>query len=207
MPPKKKKEEKCKPIEKEKEEDSISKFAELIEYLFEIYKNKRGSITSYVDLELDEIKVDIYVTKKNNLYNYEIVSSNIILDENDENGDDDVILLEKNNFTTIIDMLKDLENVKKTYRFVEHKLLPPKELEFAIIQRSFFTISPDKVCSVCYEPTIEYTRCKHPICFKCRERCIKSNNKKCPICRENNINILPFNLDFRYVVMKDTISV
>ena len=64
-------------------------------------------------------------------------------------------------------------------------------MEEALAQREFMPISQDKICIVCYEPTIEYTTCKHSICLKCREKCICQGNKMCPMCRTSDLSIYP----------------
>lgn len=196
MPPKKKK-----AIPKIEKEDDITRFAELIQNQLALEKpdGVMICITQFTCVEIDEIKVDIYVQKENNLYSYEINSVYSLVDNSDDD-DINLILLQKDNFATVLDLLVDIEDVKKTYRFVEHKLLPPNKFEFAKLQRVFFTLSPDKLCSICYVPTIQHTICNHPICFKCREKCVKNNNKLCPICREKKVNVFPSRLNWIEVI-------
>jgi len=171
---------------------NISNFAEFIEIKLAEKKNKSIflNITHHTYVVIDEIQVKIYVKKENNVYEY-CISSFFI-------GDDDSIdLLEKDGFSTLLELLTDIEEVKKTYRLLEHKLLSPNDFEFAKLQRVIYPLNMDNLCSVCYEPTIEYTICKHPICFKCREKCIQSNNSKCPICRETELSKFPDALQYR----------
>lgn len=179
----------------EESQKSIYTFSDLIEKKIELNKSIDNCIciTKNSYLEIDEIRVDVFVEKKNDLYNYEIISFDII--SSNENNTD-LYLLIKYNFSTIVELLIDLENVKKTYRFLEHKLLSPFEFEFAKFERDFFNLPSDKICSVCYEYTIEYTICNHPICFKCRCKCIKSNTKRCPICRTKKLSKFPELLEY-----------
>jgi len=159
---------------------------------------------SYV--EIDGIPVDIFIIKKKISYNYKynckiIIKNSLIFLNNDADVDDEdeedkdeeiegVILFERTAYTDIRTLLEDIE-VFKTYKFIDHKLLYPEDMEYIIMQRSFFPIPVDKNCSVCYEPTNEYTVCKHPICFRCRYSCIVSKNVTCPICRKGKLERFP----------------
>ena len=204
MPPKKKPKEEPKEEPKEIEEDIYAIFAELIENRLINMNPKFDSvcITNHTEISIDGILVSIYIDKENGLYNYEICSRFIYLDDDDEDDEDDepslVTLYEKKGFENLLDLQKDIHVVKKTHRLLEHTLLSPKEFEFAIIQRKCFPLSDDKLCCVCYETTMEYTICNHPICYRCREKCVFSKKIACPICREENLNILPEQLSFRH---------
>jgi hypothetical protein len=201
MPPKKK-QNKEKEIEKvdiiesetKEDEDIYSIFAELIEMRIE-NKNPEFdlvNITNHTEISIDGILVDIWVDKEDGLYNYRICSTIIYLDGDDDDDDvEEVILYEKHDFDTLLNLQKDIHDVIKTHRLLEHNLLSPTEFEFAKFQRKCFPLSSDKSCCVCYEPTLEYTICKHSICYRCREKCVFNKNFTCPICREENLNAFP----------------
>ena len=102
-----------------------------------------------------------------------------------------LILLEKHDeFKSLFELQKDIKDVKENYRFMEHTLLSPKEMEFAILQRELWTLSNEDICSVCKNVTIEYTICKHFICFKCREKRLQTK-KTCPVCKTKNLDLYP----------------
>jgi hypothetical protein len=160
-------------------------------------------LTKYTLFEIDEIKADIYIaideeTKDNIIpsYYYKIISKNIYeidddASEEEEDKTKDLVIYDNYGFDTIISLLEDIEYVKKNYKILDYDLLSPESMEEAIAQREFIPISQDKICTVCYEPTIEYTTCKHSICLKCRDKCIVQGKKTCPICRNSDLCIYP----------------
>lgn len=200
-----KEEEEKKEKEKEKEELLLT-FAENIKNVIDDYKSETGiNICSDSYVEIDGIPVDIYIIKAKKYpckFNCKIIIKNSLIflnndadvdDEEEEDKDEEIegiILFERTGYTDIRTLLEDVE-VFKTYKFIDHKLLYPEDMEYIIMQRSFFPIPADKNCSVCYEPTNEYTVCKHPICFRCRYACIKSKNVTCPICRKGKLKRFP----------------
>ena len=157
-------------------------------------------ITNYTKLMIDDVYVDIYVSKGYNYYitNNFIESSSSNDSDNSDDFDLDIKFLEKEGFSTLVELLTHIEEVKETYRFIEHKLVSPIDYEFAKNQRIFFPIPSDKKCCICYDSTKEYTICNHPICIKSRIKCIASNKLCCPVCREseNNITVFPHSLTY-----------
>ena len=145
------------------------------------------SISFYTSVMIDGININVFLKKKNNLYKYVMESPFV----NNDNDDINLSFLEKDNFKTLLDLLIDIKIVISSYHFLDHKLLSPDQFNFAKLQRSFFPLSKENECSVCYESTNEYTICRHPICFQCREKTIKKNNHLCPICREDNLTKFP----------------
>ena len=194
MPPKKRKMK-----QEEKKEDLLfSQFIDCIEKECNDLNGEYGSISQYTSIIIDGINVNIFIKKKNN--NYAYIMESIRVSYEDEYCDDDfLIFLEKLNFKTLADLLNDIKVVINTYHFVDHKLLSPDQFLFANMQRSFFPLSKGKECSICYESTKEYTKCKHPICYKCRESCLSNNNSVCPICRADNLKEFPEDLIFTHV--------
>jgi len=126
---------------------------------------------------------DVYLLK------IKIVNNVIFLDDN--NKDEELILLKSNEINTIEEVLEYIEDIKKNYKLVDHQLLSPNQIKNIKTKRTFFPIPTDKNCSVCNEPTIEYTLCKHPICFRCRYNSIASNKHTCPICNFGKLNRFP----------------
>jgi hypothetical protein len=174
----------------------ISTFAENIKILLDTEHRDGTYITCYSYVEIDGLPVDILIEKKNKgrykdvyLLKMKIVNNAIFLD--DDNNKDDLLLLKSNEINTIENVLEYIEDIKKDYKLVDHNILSPKQIENIKIKRSFFPIPEDKNCSVCNEPTIEYTVCKHPICFRCRYNCIATNKHTCPICNFGKLNRFP----------------
>jgi hypothetical protein len=174
----------------------------IIEKSLQRNPNKEYNLTKYTLFEIDEIQADIYIsidTEKKEQYYYKIISKNIYYEIDDDistiSEDDDktkdLVIYDNYGFDTIISVLEDIDYVKKHYKILDYYLLSPENMEEAIVQREFNPISQDKICTVCYEPTIEYTTCKHSICLKCREKCIVQGKKMCPICRNSDLCIYP----------------
>ena len=189
MPPKKKK-----IIDKT---EVISTFAENIEQLLDTEHRDGTYITCYSYVEIDGLPVDILIEKKNKgrykdvyLLKMKIVNDVIFLDNND-NKEEELLLLKSNEINTIETVLEYIEKIKKDYKLVDHTIFSPKGIEDLKIKRTFFPISTDKNCSVCDEATVEYTVCKHPICFRCRYNCIATNKHTCPICNFGKLNRFP----------------
>jgi hypothetical protein len=189
MPPKKKK-----IIDKT---EVISTFAENIEQLLDTEHRDGTYITCYSYVEIDGLPVDILIEKKNKgrykdvyLLKMKIVNDVIFLDNND-NKEEELLLLKSNEINTIENVLEYIEKIKKDYKLVDHTIFSPTEIENLKIKRTFFPIPTDKNCSVCDEATVEYTVCKHPICFRCRYNCIATNKHTCPICNFGKLNRFP----------------
>ena len=207
MPPRKNKqkeeERKQKELDEEakqkeiEEKNRIATFAKIVEDQLVIAASTNNNlikITHHTIVIIDDISVDIFVAKENdkkNKYSYYITNNKLKSSSGSDDSDDDIKFLELEDVSTLVELLTHLEEVKKTYRFIEHKLVSPSEYEFAKNQRIFFPIPSDKCCSICYDSTIEYSICNHPICFKCRIKCIFSDKDSCPLCRVEKISIFP----------------
>ena len=156
-------------------------------------------LNSYTCIEIDGIPVSISIgkgkEKNKNTYQFQIIAdSSGIKSEDTDRYDRDITLHSGNAFHNVLSILKHIEEVKNSYKLIEHELMSPDKIQFVKTQRRIYPLSPDKTCSVCYEPTIEYTVCKHPICFRCRYRCIMSNTVMCPICRDGELKLFPTEL-------------
>lgn len=158
---------------------------------------KMYHLNKYTYFEIDGIQADVYISRNmDTTYYYRIISKNIEYEYNssEEENDIDFILYVKENLENLLEVLKDIKKVETTYKFLDFYLLSPEKMEQAKLHRAFFPLLPDKMCSVCYEPTLEYTTCHHGICLKCREKCIVKQNKYCPICRKNELQYYPYEL-------------
>jgi hypothetical protein len=182
--------------ESHKKKKMIKKLAKAIEtYLEEKPDETTYCLSRYTLFEIDGIQADVYIGKESESYYYHLVSKNIEYVEDDSIEEDtDFMLLEKNDFDTVVDVLEHIEKVRDTYTFLDFYLLSPEKKEVARNHRTFLPLSQDKICSVCYEPTLEYTTCKHPICLKCREKCIVNDRKMCPVCRSSQLRYYPTEL-------------
>lgn len=185
--------------EEHKKKKIMKKLAKAIETYLEETPDDTYCLTRYTLFEIDGIQADVYIGQEAGLYYYHLVSKNIEYVEDDDDGtndrdDTDFMLLEKNDLDTVVDLLEHIEKVRDTYTFFDFYLLSPEKKEAAKLHRSFLPLPPDKTCSVCYEPTLEYTTCKHPICLKCREKCIVNERKMCPVCRSSQLRFYPTEL-------------
>ena len=187
--------------ESHKKKKLQTKLAKAIEtYLEEKPEETTYCLSRYTLFEIDGIQADVYIGKEADTYYYNFVAKNIEYVEDDESNNDhidndtDFLLIEKNDFDTVVDVLEHIEKVRDTYTFLDFYLLSPEKKETARYHRSFLPISQDKICSVCYEPTLEYSTCKHPICLKCREKCIVNERKMCPVCRSSQLRYYPTEL-------------
>ena len=170
----------------------------------ELKKNptKKYNLTKHTLCTIDEIQAKIYVSVEDDnndisSYFYEIISKNICYEEEEHDNSiniKDLIIYDNYGFDTIISLLEDVKFVQNNYKLLDYQLLSPEHMEEAIAQREFIPISQDKICTVCYEPTIEYTTCNHSICLKCRDKCIVQGKKMCPICRNSDLCIYPSSL-------------
>lgn len=188
-------------IKNKKNMNILSKF---IEKSLNNNPNKMYQLTKYTLFEIDEIQAEIYISVETNengipSYFYKIISKNIYYEFDDEDSisedkNKDLVIYDNYDFDNIISLLEDINYVKSHHKILDYYLLSPENMEEALAQREFIPINQDKICSVCYETTIEYTTCKHSICLKCREKCIVQGKKMCPICRNSDLSLYPLSL-------------
>lgn len=181
-------------------EDSMTKFAKLIEVQLGNLEDDKDflNICNYTYIVIDGIYVYIFVRKEPRklTYSYHITFSHHYAISDDEEIEDRYICgFQKKGCKTILSILEEIEEVKTYYKFMEHELLSPEDMKYAKMQRAYFPMHPDKKCSVCYEPTFQYTVCNHLICFRCRFTCIDSGNFMCPICRKEELKLFPSELE------------
>ena len=154
-------------------------------------------LNSHTNVEIDGILVNIYIGKEKDENTYQlqmIAKGSDIKSEDTERDDRDIPLYSSNGFNTVLSILEDIEEVKNSYKLMEHELMSPRKMERIKLQRKIYPLSSNYNCSVCYEPTVEYSICKHPICFRCRYTCIRSDNLVCPICRKGDLKLFPTEL-------------
>ena len=178
-------------IENIQKKKTINILSRIIEKELQKNPTKRYNLTKHTLCEIDEVESEIYVSieMKDNIssYFYEIISKNIYYVEDYK----DLVIYDNYGFDTIISLLEDIKFVQNNYKLLDYLLLSPESMEEAIAQREFIPIGQDKICTVCYEPTIEYTTCKHSICLKCRDKCIVQGKHTCPICRNSDLREYP----------------
>lgn len=175
--------------------------AMIIDREFKQNPTKTYNLTKHTLLVIDEIEAEIYISiemNENGLssYFYKIISKNVYYELEDDDmmsisdeKNKDFVIYDNYGFDSIISLLDNVQYVRKHYKMLDYCLLSPESMEEAIAQREFIPISQDKICTVCYELTVEYTTCKHSLCFKCREKCIVQGKKTCPICRNSDLCI------------------
>ena len=78
-----------------------------------------------------------------------------------------------------------LDNFKKIYKkaknYIYEEIIPPAYLlEIEFLNQS---LKEEHQCCVCYEITCTKTPCNHNLCYRCWNRIVNSDNKKCPMCR------------------------
>ena len=190
MPPKKKN------IKEKEKEEVLSSFTRNIQELLDT-EHRNGTYINYGSyVEIDGLPVDILIEKiikEKNKFTYllkiKIANDVIFLDDND--NEEELILLKSYEMRTIQEVLEYIEELKEDCKFIDHHLLDSTQFKNLNIKRTFFPIPADKTCSVCNEATIEYTVCKHPICFRCRYNCIAANKHTCPVCNFGKLNRFP----------------
>ena len=183
-------------IEKIKKRQIYLRLSMAIDKYLEKNKEDNYHLTKYTLLQIDEVQVEVYIyydyhDNEADSYFYKIISKNIEYGPDANSIEKDLLIYESASFYNTISLLEHIKTVEDTYKFLDYYLLSPEKMEEAKAQREFMPISQDNVCSVCYEPTVEYTTCKHSICLKCRDKCIVQGKTRCPICRGSELNIYP----------------
>jgi hypothetical protein len=183
-------------IGKIKKKQLLIKLSHFIEKYLDENREDNYHLTKYTLFQVDEVQADIYIYVDHydvlgSSYYYKIIAKNIHYESIDSIEKDLLIYESCSFFADIVCLLEHIKKVELTYKFLDYYLLSPQKMEEANVQREFFPIDKDKVCCVCYEPTVEYSKCKHSICLKCRDKCIVQEKLTCPICRSSSLNIYP----------------
>lgn len=182
-------------IDKIKKKQVYVRLSMAIEKYLQDNKEDSYHLTKYTLLQIDEVQVEVYIYydyhDDPHSYYYKIYAKNIEYEPDTNTIEKDFLVYESANFTNAFSLLEQLKMVETTYKLLDYYLLSPEKMEEAKAQREFIPLSQDKVCSVCYELTMEYTTCKHSICLKCRDKCIVQGKTRCPICRGSDLNIYP----------------
>jgi hypothetical protein len=101
-------------------------------------------------------------------------------------------------YTSLENAVEYIRKVVSTYKLYNGDLVNPRDFELLKLEEQILPFEECQKCSVCLENTQETTICNHYICFRCREKCIYSNNTDCPICRNSDV-IRIFNIDNRLI--------
>jgi len=163
-----------------------------IESYLKNYGNYGYLLNKSMNYEIEEIQMRVYIhkIKTDNIYYYNLCATNFWHDENKRIN---VVLFESNSFDTVLELLENLKDVKMNYTFYDNKLCSPEQKEKLRKLKKSLSFFPkkEKECSICYEPTKQVTICNHPVCLHCREKCILSQKKNCPICRSTKLDMYP----------------
>jgi len=143
--------------------------------------------------EIDRIQLSIHIKEWRKKYYYILYAMNFYY-ENDNLCD----IYKSCEFSTVLELLDNLKEVKQNYIFFDNILCSPKhqaklkKLKYSLLSQ--LNSIKENECSICYEPTKQVTVCNHPICLHCRETCILLQKEKCPICRGTKLYHYPFML-------------
>jgi len=136
-------------------------------------------------LKIDGIYVLIYIyILPEGTYSYAFETSNIGLVKC-KNKCQQAVVFESKPFYNIRKLFEEMMHVIDTYVFTCYRFISPAEKVNYKIRDS----NIEDCCSVCFETTYYHTLCNHPLCFKCREKCIEYNNFYCPICRQEDVSL------------------
>jgi hypothetical protein len=180
------------------DKDYTELIKEIETHLYHKDSNYHYTLTQYGSIEIDKIPMEILIfrpTHYNRLYMFNISPSTLLYDAEDEvdNYDDNVTIYVSKHFSNVKDLLNNMEEVIRTYTFIDCFLFSPNLKKKVFLQRSFlFSFSKQHDCCVCKNPTIEYTsNCKHSICLQCRFKCLSLGNNICPVCRDGDLTKYP----------------
>ena len=98
---------------------------------------------------------------------------------------DEALSLCHESYTTIEQAIMIVKKIHETYKLNIRcgEIQSPSLYTESVLSESVLSYNHDDVCSVCLECTTDITECNHGICLACRDKCIISENKTCPICR------------------------
>lgn len=156
------------------------------------YGNDFYLLNKNMSYEIEDIHMRIYIhkIKTDNKYYYNLMAKHFW---HNKETCERVDLFKSNCFDTILELFENLKYVKMNYTFYDNILCSPSQKQKLIkLKKSlFFFPKKEYECSICYEPTKQLTICNHPICLRCRSKCILSHKENCPICRNPNLSIYP----------------
>lgn len=150
------------------------------------YKLSKGN-NFCLSVILDEIDVDIIISKSRDRYRITLESDVIIVEETCDD-------LEFQSYYPQLSEIKEILKNIKTYKWnkITGVFDNPESIDN---DRDIYKIIDEEIgfdvdkCPVCLERCKEKLKCGHTLCMKCRVKCIKKKNKRCPICRDLNLDI------------------
>ena len=103
---------------------------------------------------------------------------------------DEALSLCYENYNDIEDALLIIKKIYLTYKLNPRcgEIQEPLKYTESVLEESVIPYDPAVICSICLEPTTDITVCNHSICLPCRDKCITTNNRKCPVCRGSILN-------------------
>ena len=144
-------------------------------------------------VRIDGIYCYIVIHRKSNIINFEAIHVSCFVKIGNERKMQKYSLLHKK-YTSLENAVEYIRKVVSTYKLYNGDLVNPRDFELLKLEELILPFEESQKCSVCLENTQETTVCNHYICFRCREKCIYSNNTDCPICRNSDI-MRTFNID------------
>lgn len=145
--------------------------------------------------EIDRIQMLIHIKKQFTKYHYVLYARNFYYITETASGDNLCDIYKSCEFSTVLELLDNLKEVKHNYIFFDNILCSPKH-QVKLKKLKYSLAQPDNnkenECSICYQPTKQVTVCNHPICLHCRESCILLQREKCPICRGSKLYHYPY---------------
>jgi hypothetical protein len=141
---------------------------------------------------IDDVKVCVSISKNDDDYMICIKSIQVFMEES---GDVLHYILYSKNLKDIESCLMHLNYIASYYKLYNGRLISPNRINELKLQNYIIPLKESENCSICYEPSREQTICNHYLCFRCRCKCLNKNDKKCPICRDSNLDIYLINND------------
>ena len=168
----------------QQQDDHFDKFAEVIENHL-----KKKATFHFRPMQIDGINIYIVLYGNYNLLNVEAIYIHCKVKINGELMKQKYSLYH-HKYRTINEALQKAQEIKAEYRIYDGELVNAIAYSHLKLEEQIIPYSEDECCVVCYENTSDITECKHPICLRCREKCILQDQPDCPVCRSQNT--LPF---------------
>ena len=158
---------------------------------------KKFKTYTFRPVRIDGIYCYVVIHRKSKIINFEAIHVSCLLKIGNERKMQKYSLLYKK-YKTLENAVEYIRKVVSTYKLYNGDLVNPSDFELLKLEEQILPFEESQKCSVCLENTQETTVCNHYICFRCREKCIYSNNTDCPICRNSDVMKF-FNIDNRLI--------
>lgn len=158
---------------------------------------KKFKTYTFRPVRIDGIYCYVIIHRKSKIINFEAIHVNCFVKIGNERKLQKYSLLHKK-YKSLENAVEYVRKVVSTYKLYNGDLVNPNDFELLKLEEHILPFEESQKCSVCLENTQETTVCNHYICFRCREKCIYSNNTDCPICRNSDV-MRTFNIDNRLI--------